>query len=252
MSPISAGDPIVVGVDGSGVALDAVRWATREARRRGLPLRIVHACSVLALGRDWLREAAELTGTTVDRECVLRIGDARRNLVAESARAAMLVVGWRGLGPGTQVTLGSTALHVAANSRCPVVVVRGRLSGHGRVLAGVNGAADAALAFAFDEADLHTTGVIALRASESGQPPEQDLTSELRDWRQKYPSVPVTPLLVDGSPVARLMEHSGRARLLVLGGRALRAGTLGATSRALIRQATCPVVLVRGSGLTEQ
>ena len=35
--------PVVVGVDGSETALHAVGWATREARRRGAPLRIVHA-----------------------------------------------------------------------------------------------------------------------------------------------------------------------------------------------------------------
>ena len=35
--------PVVVGVDGSETALRAVSWATREARRRGAPLRIVHA-----------------------------------------------------------------------------------------------------------------------------------------------------------------------------------------------------------------
>ena len=35
--------PVVVGVDGSETALRAVSWAAREARRRGAPLRIVHA-----------------------------------------------------------------------------------------------------------------------------------------------------------------------------------------------------------------
>ena len=35
--------PVVVGVDGSETALRAVSWASREARRRGAPLRIVHA-----------------------------------------------------------------------------------------------------------------------------------------------------------------------------------------------------------------
>jgi nucleotide-binding universal stress UspA family protein len=36
---------VVVGVDGSRIALDAVRWAVAEARLRGLPLRILHAAS---------------------------------------------------------------------------------------------------------------------------------------------------------------------------------------------------------------
>ena len=37
------GRTVVVGVDGSDSALDAVRWAAREADRRRLPLRVVHA-----------------------------------------------------------------------------------------------------------------------------------------------------------------------------------------------------------------
>jgi nucleotide-binding universal stress UspA family protein len=34
---------VVVGVDGSAPSREALRWATTEARRRGSPLRVVHA-----------------------------------------------------------------------------------------------------------------------------------------------------------------------------------------------------------------
>ena len=45
-------DPaVVVGVDGTHIALDAVRWAAGEARLRRLPLRIVHAAPYAA-GHD--------------------------------------------------------------------------------------------------------------------------------------------------------------------------------------------------------
>ena len=37
-------NPVVVGVDGLASALRAVRWAAREARRRGAPLRLIHVC----------------------------------------------------------------------------------------------------------------------------------------------------------------------------------------------------------------
>ena len=35
--------PVVVGVDGSGESLLAAEWAAMEAKRHGLPLRIVSA-----------------------------------------------------------------------------------------------------------------------------------------------------------------------------------------------------------------
>ena len=35
--------PVVVGLDGSRESLAAADWAAREALRRGLPLRLVHA-----------------------------------------------------------------------------------------------------------------------------------------------------------------------------------------------------------------
>ncbi|HEY1972564.1 MAG TPA: universal stress protein, partial [Pseudonocardia sp.] len=39
-------DTVVVGVDGSTAALDAVRWGVDEAARRGGGLRLVHAIAV--------------------------------------------------------------------------------------------------------------------------------------------------------------------------------------------------------------
>ncbi|MFI6471212.1 universal stress protein [Streptomyces sp. NPDC050516] len=35
--------PIVVGLDGSRESVAAADWAAREALRRGLPLRLIHA-----------------------------------------------------------------------------------------------------------------------------------------------------------------------------------------------------------------
>ena len=51
---------VVVGVDGSGIALSAVRWATREAQRRGAPLRIVHVASYAERSAAGERRAASI------------------------------------------------------------------------------------------------------------------------------------------------------------------------------------------------
>ena len=54
------GRPVVVGVDGSRSALEAVRWAAREADRRQAPLRLVAAVGWTAdLARSYGPRAAE-------------------------------------------------------------------------------------------------------------------------------------------------------------------------------------------------
>ncbi|WP_340682584.1 universal stress protein [Amycolatopsis coloradensis] len=44
---VEASRPVVVGVDGSTSATQAVRWAAREAVRRTTPLVIVHGCALV-------------------------------------------------------------------------------------------------------------------------------------------------------------------------------------------------------------
>jgi nucleotide-binding universal stress UspA family protein len=40
---------VLAGVDGSTSSLPAVRWAAREAARRGVPLSLLHRCFVPSL-----------------------------------------------------------------------------------------------------------------------------------------------------------------------------------------------------------
>src|SRR3954463_11530969 len=111
-SPMSTTNPpIVVGVDGSASAQQAVLWGAREAARRKAPLRLVHATvaiggySPVALpqtmydalaseGRESLRQAAEsardlASGVGVSTD--LRTGSPAQILVAESRAARVLV-----------------------------------------------------------------------------------------------------------------------------------------------------------------
>src|SRR3954468_17807567 len=47
-------EPIIVGADGTDFSTAAVRWAAREAERRGLPLRVTHVF-------DWEWQGARYT-----------------------------------------------------------------------------------------------------------------------------------------------------------------------------------------------
>jgi nucleotide-binding universal stress UspA family protein len=182
--------PVVVGVDGSATALNAVRWAARRASRDGLSLRIVHAYhlplgfpsgvteeeSILNImrgeGRRWLDEARDVAttavpGLEVDTELAAMV--ATTGLVLESEHASVLVLGNRGHNALTGVLLGSTSLALASHARCPVVLVRNGSDGSpetGPVVVGVDGtqASEAAVAFAFAEAAATGATLVALHA----------------------------------------------------------------------------------------
>ena len=134
---------IVVGIDGSVSAADALRWAVEQAKITGATVEAVYAWDPGALVSlavpplfDWgpLREAAksrpaEIVRDAVGREPGVRIvtktvtGNPAEVLVDRSAHADLLVVGSRGLGGLKGMMLGSVGHHCAAHSHCPVVIV---------------------------------------------------------------------------------------------------------------------------------
>jgi nucleotide-binding universal stress UspA family protein len=176
--------PVVVGVDGSDSALDAVRWAVDEAVRRGTGLRVVHAHEIpagylpgfvdwhalhealAAQGKAWLasaREEVEKTAPGLAVEVVEVRAGAVPTLVLESSEAAVLVLGSRGLGGFSGLVIGSTAVELAARADCPVVVVRGA-EHSGPVVVGVDGTpvGEAAIAFAFAAASARGADLVAV------------------------------------------------------------------------------------------
>ena len=174
----SMGQYVVVGVDGSGSALRAVRWAADEAASRRAPLRLVTAfgwtddvtVGYPGLGtqyRDILlgqsRQAlATAEATAVERRpelevsSELRIGYPIGTLADEARRAQLLVVGDRGLNRVEGLLLGSVGVAMAAHAECPVVVVRGPepVDSSQPIVVGVDSTAvsEAAIAFAFQAA----------------------------------------------------------------------------------------------------
>lgn len=186
--------PVSVGVDGSASAMDAVRWAAREAVRRRAGLRLVTAfgwvpaesvndpAKLVPSDRDALRQSAEQHLDAAAAEAVavapevpvtrvVLTGYPTAVLVAESAMAQLVVVGDRGLGGFEGLLVGSVAPALAAHAHCPIVVVRGLGGGTpppegGPVVVGVDGspASEAALAFAVEEAVALGAPLVAVHA----------------------------------------------------------------------------------------
>ncbi|MFE6828474.1 universal stress protein [Streptomyces sp. NPDC057690] len=135
--------PVVVGLDGSKESLAAADWAAREALRRGLPLRLVHAWEGLPdddvdaelpevrapqyHARRVLRGALDLLNERYPR-LYIAAEQVRRQpgpaLLSEAESAELLVIGNQGTGGVGGFLSGSVALTVVAHVERPVVLVR--------------------------------------------------------------------------------------------------------------------------------
>ena len=135
--------PIVAGLDGSRESIAAADWAAREALRRGLPLRLVHAWEGLPED-DSDAELPELKAPQYHARRVLRAAVERLNerypqlyiaaeqvrrqpapaLLAEAENAELLVIGSQGLGGIGGFMAGSVAMATVAHVESPVVLVR--------------------------------------------------------------------------------------------------------------------------------
>lgn len=133
---------IVVGVDDSDPAMEALMWAVDEAERRGAELCVIHAWKYpyaltdggIGRGRTFVEVDAAIVLETALEAARARTagtvtgklleGGAAHVLLNESAEAALTVVGTRGRGGFRSMLLGSVAHAVSAHAACPVVVVR--------------------------------------------------------------------------------------------------------------------------------
>ncbi|MBE1495725.1 nucleotide-binding universal stress UspA family protein [Amycolatopsis lexingtonensis] len=191
-------EPIVTGVDGSGEALDAVRWAGRTARQHDVPLEIVHALDFSALlaggvvpppeemkdvlrahGRRFLRAAREIAEAQGAPAVTTRLDPDRaaQALIEASRKASLVVVGSGGRGRLTGLLAGSVASAVGAHACSDVVVVRGdswdEPGAEDRpVVAGIDGSEPSGriLATAVAEAKARRTRLVVVHASADDPP----------------------------------------------------------------------------------
>lgn len=174
---------IVVGVDGSDCANQALTWAAEQASMENRQLSIVHVAKEFSYFElNWLAAGAMTTevlnAARADAQnildearqkvawklpdmtpnLVLIEGDARRVLIDMSAGAAMVVIGSRGRGAVKSLVLGSVSVSVSRWASCPVIVVRPEASDQERhgVMVGIDATehSKSTLEFAYAEASL--------------------------------------------------------------------------------------------------
>jgi nucleotide-binding universal stress UspA family protein len=137
---------IVVGVDGSAHALDALRFAIEESRYRNCPLLVVEMWQLpyiaeevgpdtaALLDEPARQRAADVLQAQVDKaldgkpgpenmQVELRTGHPAEVLIRLGRTADLLVVGARGRGGFRHLLTGSIATQVVNHAPCPVTVV---------------------------------------------------------------------------------------------------------------------------------
>ncbi|QUC60008.1 universal stress protein [Streptomyces sp. A2-16] len=208
-------------------------------------------------------------------------GSAPDVLIAVGAEAELLVLGSRAVSGVGGFIAGSVAQVVVGHVARPVVLVRdrgtledehlpdaeGRPSTHTPyrgIVVGVDPghASEELLAFAFESAVLRDA---SLRVVHAWRPPyvqaaavarthravassaARSLATAVEPWREKFPTVEVHELVVEGRASQALPAAAREAGLLVVG-RRIRSGRLGvrtgSVAHAAMHHARCPVVVV--------
>jgi nucleotide-binding universal stress UspA family protein len=184
---------IIVGVDGSSSAKDALQWAAPEAARHNVPLTLIHVLPSPVVmtwpdlplppsfmewpreqGRTIIRDAIAVAeaaaGQAIQIDSDMVTGPAVAALADLSKEAQMVVVGCHGHGRLHQM-LGSVSAGLIHHAHCPVVVVHDDDSlipdpDFASVVVGIDGspASESATAIAFDEASRRGVSLVALHA----------------------------------------------------------------------------------------
>ncbi|SNR39695.1 universal stress protein [Blastococcus mobilis] len=263
------GPEVVVGVDGSEIGLSAVRWASREAARRRAPLRILHAAPYLkhrgtvGAAPPELAAARRITAQayTVARHTDHELrasteivpGDPTTALLRAAADSQLVVLGSSATGAADELVLASVAVHVAARSPQPVVVVpRRRPDGaDGRPTVAVLGVGDqaddeAVATFAAESAQRSGVGLTVLQT----RPPRRRLPGSWVDdngeWERRHPGLDVSRKDLPGARAEQLLAATCPAPLLVIsvGRGSLLHRALDGTHLWLLRHCTSPMALI--------
>jgi nucleotide-binding universal stress UspA family protein len=219
-------------------------------------------------GRSVLRTASSVAGYAAPGRPVhttLISGSRTTSLLAASQSAAMVVLGTEHRSRRKQIVTGGTIEGVAARARCPVVVVPpewGDVRPQGRVVVGCKSTRHISglLQAGFAAAATVGAALVVMHAWRMAGVYDDIIESrfDLGDWRERtarmfepmidelrplYPEVRVRTEVLHAQPARALVDASADADLMLVGrpahGPAF--GHLGATARAVLRHAQCPV-----------
>ncbi len=258
MHDLDSPPSVIVGIDGSPAAIGAALWGIAEAVARDIPLRLVYAIDPrepihrdadsfahrLATAESAIRYAlvaVEASQQPVKIEIEIVHADPVATLIRASRSAAMMCVGASRHHNVTRV--GSTAMALTENARCPVAVLRGYadvVRGRGGWIAVALDQSpmnDEVVERAVDEARLRGAQLRVLTKCKSA---ERD--PRLTALIERNPDTDIRPVSVIGGSVNYLNEHISSVKLVVVG--------IGAGVDLLV-DTDCPLLLVPGTSQRE-
>lgn len=266
---------IVVAVDGSTAARQAVLWAADEACRREGEL-VITQVSVpgpelsgqqddLLQREEMLAAAAEAASARAPGVPVATLmlrGDVIGELVKLSRSVSLLVVGVDPSKPSrAHHVLGPLEDRLSGRARCPIVAVpASRRSVHDSradvvVLWTTTDPGRRALRAAAEEADVRCAALTVVSVlpavNVSVEPSADDAATSFNEGlttvEQAFPEVFLNVVHESGDVVSTLMHHAQSAALLVIASPIAenrRIISTGPVVRSLLREAPCPVMLV--------
>ncbi|MFI6781129.1 universal stress protein [Micromonospora sp. NPDC050276] len=259
---------VLVGL-GSELDLPVVEQAAQEAAGHGRALHLLHtfdwcvafAADTVAAPRDraeqLITQAAQLAhqtepALTVRGEIVE--GALLPTLIRRSETAFLLAVGDSGMaGSGQCIPAETTAVQLAAQAGCPLLVVRREPPPQGPVLVGVDGSPSShlALQWAVQCASRRGARLLALRVVEYDEDTDavtEQLSEALAQHTDRTGPVPTECRVIRGDPAEVLIDTSRNTQVALVAARGDEPGRamLGAVAQSLLYHCPAPVVIVRG------
>jgi len=257
------GSCVVVGVDDSTAATQALRWAADEAHRHDFSLLIVNVPS--PGGEDASRrlltrcsQTASFRQPTVPVSTMSAEGVPSTVLATLSADAALVVMGARG-GDQTEKALGSVAARTASHAHTPVIIVPESIDAEAE-----NGTHHVvAVGLSSDPAGLNAFHTALLEARNRGSvvhaiaagTDDPRMPAELAEIAARFDDVTVQYIARPEDPVQALSAVAGHADVLVLGCHHLDepwGHRLGPIAASLVGQIAAPTMVVSAAAETAE